>query len=240
MKLETPRVRQLLGAVVAATALLAVGATGAQAKLVKVTGSSTVTPSDGAKQFLANAGVSVSTVGTATSGDAGYTFPVFAGFGDTKTYNGLLAHSGGLRFTKGDKSAVVRRPVAVRAGKTSVLLVQIPRLKGGCGHLAKAARRFAKKHDRARYTTKYVRLRYPKAAKRVVQATKSYCKQGRVIVLATLSNLGKTVENGSATLTADLHLSAPAAKLINRVAGSNVVSKGALLGTATSTVTPGS
>jgi hypothetical protein len=239
MKLQNPRVRQLLGALVAATALMAIGASGAQAKLVKVTGSTTIAPSDGAKQFLANAGVSVSTVGAATSSDAGFAFPVFAGFGDTKTYNGLLAHSGGLRFTKGGKSAVVRRPVAVRAGKTSVVLVQIPRLDGGCGHIAKAARRFAKKNDRARYTTKWVRLHYPKAAKRVVQATKSYCKQGRVIVLATLSNLGKTVENGSATLTGDLHLSAPAAKLINKLAGSNVVSKGALLGSASSTVTPG-
>ena len=98
---------------------MAVGASGAQAKLVKVTGSTTIAPSDGAKQFLANAGVSVSTVGAATSSDAGYTFPIFAGFGDTKTYNGLLAHSGGLRFTKGGKSAVVRRPVAVRVGKKS-------------------------------------------------------------------------------------------------------------------------
>lgn len=240
MKFQTPRARQLFGALVAATALLAVGATGAQAKLVKVTGSSTVTPSDGAKQFLANAGVTVSTVGGATSGDAGYTFPIFAGFGDTKSYNGLLAHSGGLRFTKGAKSAVVRRPVAVRVGKASVLLAQIPRLKGGCGHIAKAARRFAKKNDRARYTTKWVRLRYPNAAKHVVKATKSYCRQGRVIVLANLTNLGKTVENGSATLTADLQLSAAAAKLINKVAGSKVVGKGALLGTATSSVTPAS
>jgi len=229
---------KLLVALVAAMALMAVGASGAQAKLVKVTGSTTIAPSDGAKQFLANAGVSVSTVGTATSSDAGYTFPIFAGFGDTKTYNGLLAHSGGLRFTKGGKSAVVRRPVAVRVGKKSLVLVQIPRLKGGCGHIAKAARRFAKKNDRARYTTKWVKLRYPKAAKRVVTATKSYCKQGRVIVLANLTNLDKSVANGSATLTGDLNLSGPAAKLINKVAGANVVSKGALLGSATSTVTP--
>jgi hypothetical protein len=239
MKLQTPRVRQLLGVLVAATALMAIGASGAQAKLVKVTGSTTIAPSDGAKQFLANAGVTVSTVGAATSNDTGYSFPVFAGFGDTKTYNGLLAHSGGLRFTKGGKSAVIRRPVAVRAGKTSVVLVQIPGLKGGCGHIARAARRFAKKHDRARYTTKWVRLHYPKAAKRVVKATKNYCKQGRVIVLASLTNLGKSVENGTATLTGDLHLSAPAAKLLNKLAGSKVVSKGALLGSASSTVTPG-
>jgi hypothetical protein len=237
MRLQARRGRLLLGALAAALAVLALGATGAQAKLVKVTGSTTVTPSQGATQFLSNAGVSVSTVGTATSGAGGFTFPVFAGFGDTKTYNGLLAHSGGLRFSKGERSVVLRRFVAVRLGKRSALLAQIPGAKGGCGHIASAARRFAKKPDRARYTTKYVKLRYPNAAKRVVQATKAYCKQGKVIVLATLSNLGKSVEGGTATLTADLNLSAQAARLVNRVAGSKVVAKGALLGTGTSTVT---
>jgi hypothetical protein len=237
MKLQAPRARLLLGALAVALALMAVGAAGAQAKLVKVTGSSTVAPSEGATQFLSNAGVTVSTVGPATSDDAGYTFPIFAGFGDTRTYNGLLAHRGGLRFTKGDKSAVLRRFVAVRARKFAVLLAQIPRRKGGCGHLARAARRFAKKPDRNNYSDPWAKLRYPKVVKRVIRATKRYCRQGNVIVLATLSNLGKEVEDGTATLTADLNLSAQAAKLVNRVAGEKVVRKGALLGTATSTVT---
>ncbi|HEU0023229.1 MAG TPA: hypothetical protein VFQ12_01270, partial [Thermoleophilaceae bacterium] len=183
MKLQTPRARLLLGAIAAALALMAVGAAGAQAKLVKVTGSSTVAPSEGATQFLANAGVTVSTVGPATSSDAGYTFPIFAGFGDTKTYNGLLAHSGGLRFTKGDQSQVLRRFVAVRTRRFAVLLAQLPGRKGGCGHIAGAARRFAKKPDRNNYADPWAKLRYPKVVKRVIKATKRYCKQGRVIVL---------------------------------------------------------
>ena len=124
--------------------------------------------------------MSVSTVGAATSSDAGYTFPIFAGFGDTKTYNGLLAHSGGLRFTKGGKSAVLRRFVAVRAGKqVAGCWPRSPRLKGGCGHIARAARRFAKKPDRARYTTQWVKLRYPKAAKRVVTADEALLQAGQ-------------------------------------------------------------
>jgi hypothetical protein len=228
-----------IGAVVIALALMAVGAAGAQAKLVKVTGNSTVAPSQAATQFLSNAGVSVSTVGSATSGAPGFSFPVVAGFGDTKTYNGLLAHSGGLKFSKGGKSVVLRRFVAVRAGKLSVLLAQIPGARGGCGHIERAARRFAKKHDRARYTTKWVRLHYPQAAKHVIKSVKRYCAQGKVIVLANLTNLGKSVEGTTATLTADLKLSPQAAKLVNRVAGQKVVGKGAALGTATSTVTPG-
>lgn len=239
MTVLAPRARLLLGAVVAALAIMAVGAAGAEAKLVKVTGSTTVTPSAGAKSFLANAGVSVDPVAPATAANGTFTFPIFAGFGDTKTYNGLLAHKGGLKFTKGNKSAVVRRFVAVRLAKTSVLLAQIPGVKGGCQHVAKATRAFAKKHPRARYTTRKAALKYPKAAKHVVQGLKRYCKQGRVIILATLTNGSKSVSGGTATLTADLNLSNQAAKIVNRVAGSHVVNAGALLGSATSTVTKG-
>ena len=228
-----------IGAVVIALALMAVGAAGAQAKLVKVTGTSTVAPSEAATQFLSNAGVAVSPVGTATSGESGFTFPITAGFGDTKTYNGLLAHSGGLKFSKGARSVVLRRFVAVRAGKLSVLLAQLPGARGGCGHIAKAARRFAKRPDRSRYTDPFAKLRYPKAVKHVIKAVKRYCTQGKVIVLAKLTNLGKSVEATTATLTADLKLSAQAARLVNRVAGKKVVRSGAALGTATSTVTPG-
>jgi hypothetical protein len=218
---------------------MAVGAAGAEAKLVKLSGSSTVTPSEGAKQFLRNAGVNVAPVGPATASGGAFTFPVFAGFGDTVTYNGILAHSGGLRFSKGQRSAVIRRPVAVRIGKTSVLLAQIPRLRGGCGHIAKATKKFLSK-PRIRYIGRKTIQRYPKAARQAIRAIQAYCKQGRVIVLARMTNLGKSVDNGTATLTADLHLSAEAAKLVNRVAGRTVVRAGALLGTGTSTVTPGS
>ncbi|MBN1529912.1 MAG: hypothetical protein JW895_12685 [Thermoleophilaceae bacterium] len=224
---------------VAVLALMAVGAGGAQAKLVKVTGSTAVTPSQQAAQFLSNNGVSVSTVGAATSGGGAFTFPIAAGFGDTKTYRGLLAHSGGLKFSKGDRSVVLRRFIAVRAGKLAVLLAQIPGARGGCGHIAQAARRFAIKPDRDRYTDPFAGLRYPKAAKRVIKSVKRYCKQGKVVVLANLTNLGKSVEGKTATLTADLTLSRQAARLINRVAGKKAVGKGAPLGSATSTVTRG-
>ncbi len=239
MTLNASRTRLLLGVAAVALALMAVGATGAQAKLVKVTGSTTVVPSAGATQFLANAGVSVAPVAPGTSASPGFTFPIAAGFGDTKTYNGILAHSGGLKFSKGNKSLVVRKFVAVRAGKLAVLLAQIPGGKGGCKHIAAAARKFANKPDRNNYSDPWAKLRYPKAVKRLIAATKSYCKKGRVIVLANLTNLGKSVAGKTATLTADLNLSSQAAKLVNRVAGKKAVKKGALLGSATSTVTRG-
>lgn len=239
MTLNASRTRLLLGVVAVALALMAMGAAGAQAKLVKVTGSTTVVPSDGAKQFLANAGVTVTAVAPGTSAGPGFTFPIAAGFGDTKTYNGMLAHSGGLKFSKGGKSLVVRRFVAVRAGKLAVLLAQIPGKKGGCKHIASAARKFATKPDRNNYSDPWAKLHYPKAVKRLIKATKSYCKKGRVIVLANLTNLGKSVEGKTATLTADLNLSGQAAKLVNQVAGKQAVKKGALLGSSTSTVARG-
>lgn len=234
----SPRARSALAVLVSALALSLVGAAGAQAKPVKVTGSTTVTPSTQAKQFLANNGVSVAPTGKATAAGGKFTFPIVAGFGDTKTFNGVLAHAGGLRFTKGDRSAVLRRFVAVRAGDTAVLLGQIAGRPGNCGQVKRALRAFAVKNPGVRKGVRKLAKQYPRAARRVVRAVKSYCSEGRVVVVAQLTNLGKSVSNGTATLTADLKLSRQAARLINRVAGSDVVAAGALLGSAVSRVTP--
>ena len=93
-------------ALAASVAVLLVAATGAQAKVVELTGTTTVTPSAEATQFLANNGVTVAPTGKATAEDGSFVFPIAAGFGNTRTYNGLLAHKGGLKFTKGERSAV--------------------------------------------------------------------------------------------------------------------------------------
>jgi hypothetical protein len=225
-------------ALVGVFALMSVGAASAEAALVKLTGSSTVTPSEQAKQFLANHGVAVAPTGPATVADGVFTFPIAAGFGDTETYDGVLAHAGGLRFSKGERSAVVRRPVAVRAGHTAVLLAQLPGLPGNCGHVRRGLHRYAANHPGVKHRLWRLAHRYPRAARHLVHALRRYCSEGRVIVLARLTNLGKAVENGTATLTADLLLSRRAAHMVNRLAGSNVVAAGAPLGSAVSTVTP--
>jgi hypothetical protein len=72
----------------------------------------------------------------------------------------------------------------------------------------------------------------------VVRALRRYCSEGRGIVLAQLTNLDRSVENGTATLSADLLLSRQAARFINGVAGNKGVAAGAPLGSAVSTVTP--
>jgi len=230
--------RMTLAVLVGLLALMSLGAASAQAAIVKLSGSSTVTPSEQAKQFLANAGVAVEPTGTATFANGVFTFPIFAGFGDTDTYDGVLAHSGGLRFSKGNRSAVVRRPVAVRAGGTAVLLAQIPGLPGNCGQVKHALRRYAANHPGVKHRVWHLAHQYPKAARHVVRGLKRYCSEGRVIVLAQLTNLAKSGENGTATLSADLLLTRQAARIVNRVAGSDVVAAGAPLGSGVSTVTP--
>jgi len=238
MSRRRSRPRTALAVLVAVLAIMSLGAASAQGAIVKLTGSSTVTPSEQAKQLLANNGVAVSPTGQATFANGVFTFPIAAGFGDTASYDGVLAHAGGLRFSKGYESAVVRRPVAVRAGDTAVLLAQLPGLPGNCGHVKRALRRYAAGHPGVTHRVWHLANQYPRAARRVVRALKRYCSEGRVIVLARLTNLGKSVENGTATLSADLRLSRRAARIINGVAGSKVVAGGAPLGSAVSTVTP--
>jgi hypothetical protein len=227
----------MLAALAASLALLAVGAGGAQAKVIELTGSTTFTPSDQATQFLANNGVSVAPTGEATAENGSFVFPIAAGFGNPRTYSGLLAHKGGLEFTKGDRSAVVQKFVAVRIrGAGAVLLAQIPGLKGGCGHLRAALRLFALEHPTAAKRIRKVARNHPKATRHLLRAIWNYCKGGRVIVLARLTNLSKELTYNTALLRADLTLSGQAARLVNRVAGQHVVAAGAPLGSAVSTV----
>ena len=228
----------MLAALAAAVALLLVGAAGAQAKVVELTGTTTFTPSTQATQFLANHGVTVAPTGEATAEDGNFVFPIAAGFGNTRTYNGLLAHKGGLEFTKGDRSAVVRNFVAVRIrGAGAVLLAQIPGLKGGCGHLRQALNAFALEHPAAAKRIRQVARNHPKGTRHLLRAVWNYCNGGRVIVLARLTNLSKELTYNSALLSADLKLSGQAARLVNKVAGEHSVNPGAPLGTAESRVT---
>jgi hypothetical protein len=221
------RLRLAITAAVSALALLAVVAPASQAKLTRLTGSTTVTPTAGVNAFLAAQGVTVTTTGPATSAGPppSYTFPITQGFGNTKTFNGVLAHAGGLKYTKDGKSYVTRRFVAVRFRKRAYVLAQVPGLKGGCKKARKVVRlvkRAARKH--------------PKVARRLVRALRRYCKGGRVIVLGRLRNLKKDVSGNSATLSADIHLSKEAARLINKSLGTNVPA-GVVIGSAVSKVT---
>jgi hypothetical protein len=216
----------MLSALVASAAVLLVGASGAQAKFFELTGTTTFTPSQQASQFLANHGVSVAPVEPATAAEGSFSFPIAAGFGSPRTFQGLLAHTGGLEFTKGERSAVIQNFVAVRLRGHAVLLAQVPGLRGGCWRLAQALHRVPS--ARALGRTRPLR--------RYKQAVRDYCSNGRVIVLARLTNLAKESAYNGALLKADLELGRQAARLINRLAQQKIVSAGAPLGTAESRV----
>jgi hypothetical protein len=230
--------RTTLAALAASLALLLVGAGGAQSKVFDLTGTTTFTPSAEAAQFLANNGVAVAPTGEATAENGTFVFPIAGGFGSPRTYTGLLAHKGGLEFTKGDRSAVVRRFVAVRVGGAgAVLLAQVPGLRGGCAQLRAALHAFALEHPSTAKRVRRVARRLP-GSRHLLRAIWNYCRGGRVIVLAHLTNLAKEPTYGGTLLRADLKLSRPAARLVNRVAGEKAVSAGAPLGTAESRVAP--
>jgi hypothetical protein len=239
MRSGRTRLRMRIAALtVSILTLLVVTATGAEAKFVKLSGQTTVTPTAQANAFLAANGVTVAPVAPATAANGSFTFPIQAGFGNTQNFNGIIAHSGGLQFTKNNTSVVVRRFVAVRFHKRAFVLAQVPDLKGGCKKLRKAVNRFATRHPRARHRARRKARRHPKAARELVQAVKDYCKDGRVIVLGRLRNLHKDVTGDTATLSADLHLSKESAKLVNQALGTNVPA-GALFASAVSNVTLG-
>jgi hypothetical protein len=219
----------MLSALVASAALLLVGAGGAQAKVVELTGSTTFTPSQQASRFLANHGVTVAPVEPATAAEGDFSFPIAAGFGIPRRFNGLLAHTGGLQFTKGERSAVIQNFVAVRLRGHAVLLAQVPGLRGGCWRLARALDRVPEAHPLHGSPL-------PPPLRRYKQAIRGYCSTGRVIVLAKLTNLAKESAYNGALLKADLELGRQAARLINRLAQQKVVSAGARLGTAESRV----
>jgi hypothetical protein len=221
------RSRTLLSALLAVAALL-VGATAAQAKFLDLTGSTTFTPSSQATTFLSNNGIAVAPTGQATTEGSSYVFPIAGGLASPRSFYGLLAHKGGLEFTKGERSAVVRRFVAVRVKRGAVLLAQVPGLRGGCGRLRAALARF--------HLTERSGLRRTPGPRKVLRAVRNYCSGGRVIVLAHLTNLAKESRYNGALLSADLKLSRESARLINKVAGKKVVSAGAPLGTAESAV----
>ena len=111
-------------AVLAASAIVAPVAA-AEAAPIRVTGTESVVTLNGpAVDTLTGNGVSVSAVGAATLDGASATFPVKRGWLNANVTKGIVGHAGGIRFTKDDRSLVVRRPVAVVAAKAAFLAVR--------------------------------------------------------------------------------------------------------------------
>ncbi len=108
-------------------AMLALVASSAQAKVVKVTGeSATIAPSSKLAQFLTDHQVTVGAIEPATlDGSGNLTLPIAGGLVNTKNLHGALAMKGGVEFSKGDRSLKLRRLVAVNRGGDASLSAKV-------------------------------------------------------------------------------------------------------------------
>ncbi len=222
--LRHARTRILAPALVALVALLAFGAVGASAKVVKITGDkTTITPSAEAKQFLQSQGITVTPINGATAVNGSVTLAIVGGRVQSKTLNGFIRHKGGLKFTKGNRSAALTQFVLVKTprgvGLTAVGRVQV-----------KCKRIFHRAHQArlGRKVRKFLRRHKVKVKVR--------CFAQKRILVARVANATKTDSYQSVTLKGDLKLSAEAARLINRATGANTKA-GAPLGSGESLVT---
>lgn len=211
---------RLVLAVLLAVLAVVVSTTSSAAAPVRLTGETTLSLSADVWRTLSARGVAVSPVAPATRADA-FRVPIVAGFGATRTFRGILAHGGGLKLSRGGRSVEVRRLVAVRALRGSVLLAQVPGRPGGCAYTGRFERLFPARRD---------------SVQDVIRLLHRLCRRGRVVVLARLTLLRRSVSAGTAELTAHLRLSREGARLLDRMAGGRVLRSGTLLGSATSTV----
>lgn len=221
------RARLLAPALLAVVALLAFGAAGAQAKPVKITGKqTTITPSAATKQFLQNQGITVSPVNGATiAGDGSVTLAITGGRARPQTLNGFIRHKGGLKFTKGNRSATLGQFVLVKAGKR-IGLTAVARVQVKCKRVLGRGRAAANRHGLVRKLRRILRRHH-------VQVR---CFGYKRILVARVVNPTRTDSYQSVTLKGDLKLTAQAARLINRATGASVKA-GAPLGSGVSEVT---
>ncbi len=116
-----PRVfGRTLSVLATALSLIALTAVSAQAKKLHVAGQqTTITPSAQVTKFLAAQNITASALGTATIANASLTLPISGGFVTTPALNGVLRHTGGVKFTHGARSVALRGFVLARiAGRT--------------------------------------------------------------------------------------------------------------------------
>jgi len=220
------RARLLAPALLAVVALLAFGAAAAQAKVVKITGKqTTITPSAATKQFLQNQGITVSAINGATLADGTVTLAITGGRVHSKTLNGFIRHKGGLKFTKGNRSATLGQFIVVKT-KRGIGVTAIGRVQVRCKRVIQRGQAAANRHGLGRTLRRILRRHH-------VQVR---CFAYKRILVARVVNPSKTVGNGTATLKGDLKLTRQAARIINRATGASVQA-GAPLGSGVSEVT---
>ena len=122
-------IRRAALAAVAAISMLALAATMAQAKTVRVTGGqATFTPSSQLTRALSNHGITAQAIPPATlASDGVLSMPVIGGHFSRPHHRGDLLLGGGVKFTKGTHSLALRRLVAVHVQRGSFLTASVRR-----------------------------------------------------------------------------------------------------------------
>jgi hypothetical protein len=106
--------RSTLLVLAATVSLMAATSATAAAKPFHVTGTSTtVTPTSQVTSFLASHHVTVSAVGPATITNGSVILPIAGGRVSKNTNNGILRHTGGLKFSVGSRSVAVTHFVLI-------------------------------------------------------------------------------------------------------------------------------
>jgi hypothetical protein len=207
------RVR-IAAAAVAVVASLAFAGT-ALANSSKVTGGSTkVTASAAAAALLTSNHITMAPLAPATASGTTFTFPITGGRFSTRTLRGFIRQGGGLTLSNGTKQLTLSH-LTVLSTRHGVVLDALARGQSHRVCRAIGSRRSIRHHH---FKTRCL------VVARVVTAQ---------IARITDVNLSKGVATGTVTVSAFI------AHAINRLAGKHVLSAGAVLGTASTSLTLG-
>lgn len=189
--------------------------TAAGARLVPFVGGSTFAFTGPAGKAISARGITVSGVAPGKAiGAATFRLPVAIGFGDTKTYEGVLVHRGGLGLAKGPRAVSFVRLVAIWKSSTAEVWGQVSGKSVGCSGVNRSLKGFVGN----------------RAVQAVLVAVHGICYRHRLILVGALIKPHRSVSYDSVDLSAQLRLSSPAAQLVNDVAAQHVVSRDSELG----------
>lgn len=118
--------RTTLSVLAATVSLMAVTSASAAAKPFHVTGTSTtITPTSQVAGFLASHHVTFSAIGTARVSNGAVILPIAGGRVSKSTNNGILRHTGGLKFSLGSRSVAVTHFVLIAHKTNGRLLARV-------------------------------------------------------------------------------------------------------------------
>lgn len=176
----------------------------ASAAVTKVTGGTTqLTVSSGALTLLTDNHITPKVLAPATLSGATVTFPISGGHLNTTNLHGVINHRGGIELSNGTKSVTLRSPTLI-SSSSGVSLDALVR-----GKTVRRCHRVGGPRHRRMICTTVVRYHTAR--------------------IARVTNLKLT--NGTATGT--VNITQFTANAINALAGKNVATAGAVLGTAT-------